>query len=342
MKPLNQKHRQQGLTLIELMVSITIGIVLMAGIMQIFASSKQSYKMQDTLTYLQESGRFSIDLITNDLYLAGYWGANSQVMKPANKENILGTEPFVALTSGNYKTCDSTTGLLLEERIFALNDTSSGYGCIPTGGTNGYLRGDVITARYASSQTFSAAEMTANPGRLFIRSSIKSGRLFRGAAEAAGGNQIINEGPIESRAVIANSYYIGDTGKKCGGIPIPALYRIVLDDNGRPTPQKLFEGVEQLQVRVGWDSADNDRIADIYADASSIASEGPWTWDGVWPFENKIVSARIWVLMREQCPDPSYSYTGDPYQMGDLTFTPAGSELNFRRQLYTSTVALRN
>jgi type IV pilus assembly protein PilW len=81
MKPLNQKHRQHGLTLIELMVSITIGIVLMAGIMQIFASSKQSYKMQDTLTYLQESGRFSIDLISKDLRRAGYWGPNGQIMK---------------------------------------------------------------------------------------------------------------------------------------------------------------------------------------------------------------------------------------------------------------------
>ena len=341
MKPLNQKHRQHGLTLIELMVSITIGIVLMAGIMQIFASSKQSYKMQDTLTYLQESGRFSIDLISKDLRRAGYWGPNGQIMKSATEENILGTTPFIALTSGNYKTCDSTTGLLLEERIFALNDTSSGYGCIPTGGTNGYLRGDVVTARYASPQMVTSTEMTAKPGRLFIRSSIKSGRVFLGGAEAAADNQINNQGPTESRAVIAHSYYIGDTGKKCGGVPIPALYRIILGDDGRPTTQKLFEGVEQLQVRVGWDS-DNDRIADKYEDASSIASEGPWTWDGLFPFTNKIVSARVWVLMREQCPDPSYTYAGDPYQMGDTEFTPAGTDLNFRRQLYTATVALRN
>ena len=224
---------------------------------------------------------------------------------------------------------------------FALNDTNSGYGCVPGSGLDAYFQGDVITARYASPEMFTAAEMAAKPGRFFIRSSIKSGGLFLGGAEAAGDNQIINQGPTESRAVVAHSYYIGDTGKKCGGVPIPALYRIILGDDGRPTSQKLFEGVEQLQVRVGWDS-DGDRIADKYEDASAIADQNPWTWNGLFPFGSKIVSTRIWILVREECPDPTYTYSGDDYQMGDLTFKPTGPDLNFRRQLYSATVALRN
>ena len=343
MKPLNQKHRQHGLTLIELMISITIGTVLMAGIVSIFASSKQSYKLQDTLTYLQESGRFAIDLISKDLRRAGYWGANSQVMKTSTAPNIMGTTGFVRVTAGNYETCDATTGLLLEERLFAINDTNSGYGCIPSSGLDAYLQGDVITARYASPQMSTSADMAADGNRFFIRSSIKSGRLFTGSAEGTLANQITNEGPTESRAVVANTYYIGDSGKSCGGVKIPALYRVVLDTDGTPIRQKLFEGVEQLQIRVGWDS-DGDRIADKYedADAPAIADQNPWTWNGLFPFGSKIVSTRIWILVREQCPDPNYSYSGDPYQMGDLTFTPTGSQLNFRRQLYSATVAMRN
>lgn len=55
--------KQRGLTLMEVMVAITISLILLAGVMQIFLGSRQTYRMQDGLARLQENGRFAMDFI---------------------------------------------------------------------------------------------------------------------------------------------------------------------------------------------------------------------------------------------------------------------------------------
>ena len=337
---LQLRKSHSGLTLVELMIGITISLVLMSGIVQIFAGSKQSYKMSEALTYLQENGRFSIDLITKDLRRTGFWGANGQVMRDKVTPNILGTTTFIPVTSANYDKCPgSSWGIMLEQRIFAINDGAGSYasgGCIPSTGDGSYLQGDVLTIRYANPEVVNAFEAS----RYYIRSSTKSGRLFTGGSSAAAANTPNDNTPIEARELITNAYYIGDTGSSSNcnsGGNVPALYRTVLDSNGSPETQKIFEGVEQLQVQLGWDT-DGDRVADRYVNANQIPDEVPWIWDGLFPFTNKIVSARVWVLVRQECPDPAYS-NGKTYKMGDKTITPAD---NYRRQMYTSTIRFRN
>lgn len=336
---IKRNRAQQGLTLIELMVGLTIGVVLLSGIVQIFGSSRQSYKMSEALTYLQEGGRFAIELITKDLRRTGFWGANGQVMLDTVNPNIQGTTGFIPVTSANYDKCssaDTSWARLIEQRVFAIDDSRGGYaGCIPSTGAGGYIRGDVLAMRYANPTPATAFD--AN--RLYVRSTIKSGWLFAGSAEGNASNTIpaTDNLPTETRQLIANAYYIGDSGNTCNGDKIPALYRISLDASSRPEIQKIFEGVEQLQVQVGWDS-DGDRIADRYDDADKVADEVPWTWDGLFPFTNKIVSARVWVLVRQECADPHYS-NDKTYLMGDQKYIPAD---NFRRQLYTTTIRFRN
>ena len=66
------KNRQQGMTLIEIMVALMLGAFLLAGVMQIFLSSKQTYRMQDNLSRMQENGRFAMEFITRDIRVADY------------------------------------------------------------------------------------------------------------------------------------------------------------------------------------------------------------------------------------------------------------------------------
>ena len=54
-------QNQRGLTLVELMVAMLLGVFLIGGVMQIFISSKQTYRMQENLSRLQENGRFALD-----------------------------------------------------------------------------------------------------------------------------------------------------------------------------------------------------------------------------------------------------------------------------------------
>lgn len=65
---------QQGLSLIELMISITLGLLLMAGVVQMFISSKTVYVVQKGMSGVQETGRLAMEFISRDLRMAGYMG----------------------------------------------------------------------------------------------------------------------------------------------------------------------------------------------------------------------------------------------------------------------------
>lgn len=64
--------RQSGLTLIEIMVALLIGAFLLAGVIQIFIVNKQTYRVQENLSRMQENGRFALDYLNRYVRLAGY------------------------------------------------------------------------------------------------------------------------------------------------------------------------------------------------------------------------------------------------------------------------------
>jgi len=63
---------QTGLSLIEIMISLLIGAFLLGGVLQIFIGSKQTYRMQQNMSRLQENGRFAMDFLAKDIRMAGY------------------------------------------------------------------------------------------------------------------------------------------------------------------------------------------------------------------------------------------------------------------------------
>jgi len=63
---MNTFKRQHGFTLVELMIALVITLILMAGISQVFLSSKKSFTIQDTLARQQENGRFVLDTLGQD------------------------------------------------------------------------------------------------------------------------------------------------------------------------------------------------------------------------------------------------------------------------------------
>lgn len=64
--------RQRGVTLIELLVSMALGVFIVAGTIQIFIGSKQTYRTQVALSRLQENGRFALDMLQQSLRMTGY------------------------------------------------------------------------------------------------------------------------------------------------------------------------------------------------------------------------------------------------------------------------------
>lgn len=62
---------QRGATLIELMISLVIGLAIVAGLGQIFMSGRSSSSLQERLGALQENGRYALYFLQRDIRNAG-------------------------------------------------------------------------------------------------------------------------------------------------------------------------------------------------------------------------------------------------------------------------------
>jgi type IV pilus assembly protein PilW len=320
-------RNEVGVSLIELMIALVVGLLLLGGLIQVYLSSKQSYNAQEQLARMQEGGRFAMDLITRDLRRSGFWGGNVDLFTVSGNP---GPEP----PSHN---CNSAAwGRMINWRVSGVNHTAApgGYTCA----TGHVANTDILTVRYADAEI--VATVPGDNG-LFVRSTMFSSRVMTGALAGQDDNRIFPDNlttppaPLhlapEARRLVSHAYYIGDSGQACpGGQAIPALRRVSLNPaTGAPESELIATGVEQLQVRYLLNVGGND----VYVDAQNVANDQ-------WP---NVRAVRVWLLMRGECPEFGL-VNNTTYTMGDLAFTPTANtvEENFRRQLYVSTVMLRN
>lgn len=106
----NSASQQQGMTLVELMISMVISLVLMAGVYQSYLGSRQAYRTQEGLSHLQESARFALAFVTEDIRMADVWGCVPNSIDLNTRDQVVtsigsfGYDPTVAsaATSGIF------------------------------------------------------------------------------------------------------------------------------------------------------------------------------------------------------------------------------------------------
>ncbi|SFS04913.1 type IV pilus assembly protein PilW [Dyella sp. OK004] len=127
-------HRQSGLTLIELMVAMVLGLIVAAGVITIFMSTSSSNRAQTQLARLQEEGRFAVTRLKQDLSMAnGQYCTNSGgVARPAAASQV-------------YLDGLRTPKVYAKNVIPAIADVTTGWGA--TSGSNTYP--SVPTADYS-------------------------------------------------------------------------------------------------------------------------------------------------------------------------------------------------
>ncbi len=289
--------------MVELLVAMMLGLFLLAALIQILLSGKQSFTAASHLSHLQESGRVANSMIVTDLKRAGYMGGNSDI------PSIFGSAGQAAAAM-SCATSDNSWGRMITQGVSGLNDTNAGYACIPN---TSYLRGDVLVVRHAS--PWISGAFAAN--QLYLRSSLFEGKVFVGSDEALPANVVLDL-PQSVHDLIANAYYVGNSGRNCNGQAVPSLFRVRLDTNGQPVAEELLPGIEDFQVQYG--------VGGQYIDADAVAD---WS---------QVVTARIWLLVRSECTESGF-IDNRTYTLGDQIFTPND---NYRRQLYSSVVMFRN
>lgn len=63
-----------GLSLVELMISLVIGLLVLAAVSSVYVSGKRSYKARDGMSLLQENGRIALKRLRSGISAAGYPG----------------------------------------------------------------------------------------------------------------------------------------------------------------------------------------------------------------------------------------------------------------------------
>ncbi|SER12557.1 type IV pilus assembly protein PilW [Amphritea atlantica] len=74
MSTLLLKKREKGFSLIELMIALVLGLFIIGGVLAVFIGSSASFNSNESLSRVQEDGRFALEILTEDLRNVGYKG----------------------------------------------------------------------------------------------------------------------------------------------------------------------------------------------------------------------------------------------------------------------------
>ncbi|MCG8672177.1 MAG: PilW family protein [Pseudomonadales bacterium] len=65
-------NRQKGLSLVELMVALAIGLLITAAVVQLFITNRQTFNLQQGVASVLEQGQFAVDFLSREMMSAGY------------------------------------------------------------------------------------------------------------------------------------------------------------------------------------------------------------------------------------------------------------------------------
>lgn len=91
-------HTQPGFSLVELMISIAVGLLVLAGVTTMFAHNVKASGDTLKMARLNQELQAVMSLMTRDLKRAGYWGNASSAIGTGTPN----TNPFTLDTPGNY------------------------------------------------------------------------------------------------------------------------------------------------------------------------------------------------------------------------------------------------
>src|SRR5690606_1123458 len=66
-RDVRMRHPQAGLSLIELMISMVLGLLVVGGAIGVFVSNQQTYRTTESLARLQENGRVAFELMAREV-----------------------------------------------------------------------------------------------------------------------------------------------------------------------------------------------------------------------------------------------------------------------------------
>lgn len=334
-------NRLRGMGLVELMVWVAISLIITTVIGTIYVNSKQITRVNDTISRLQESGRFAIHLLDRDMRMAGFRGCNGAVVIPVN---LLNSTAYV------YKFDTGVQGYYGSGGTWSPSLDSS----ISTLSTPPLVNTDVVTIRHIdgpgvpltakmTSQTDDvtvAAGSTLAAGDVLLVADCATAAIFNATGFNAGTGAISHavDGGVPGNSsadlghnfgtdasvyrLVTRTYYVAPSVKRRGTNTLWAFSVPAYD--GQPQPEEMVEGVDKFALLFGED-VDGDRAANRYVTANAVN-----TW-------NNVVSVKAQVLLATV--RDNVATAPQPYLFNGVTTTPTDKKM---RSSLSSMITLRN
>jgi len=286
---LKEARSTAGFSLIELLVAMTLGLMLIGGVLTVFVGNKRSSELNSAMSDMQENVRFALNAISSDIRMAGHQGCldfnGGSINVIANNSptsDLLQTAVSGSIVQANQTWLpapDLGAGL----QRFSPPDSKPAIAGTHTiavqfsGPVSSDLRGPLEVAGKPDARGLVDlnGDMGLSEGDLAIISNCEGGELFRVSGvtrNASGDTTLAHSNTQNSRANFeqvygvpatasqtrvmpfsTHVYYVGDTGStNKGGDTIRALYQQSMPFND-PTnpPVELVQGVENMQVSFG-------------------------------------------------------------------------------------------
>lgn len=358
----NRRAACAGFSLVELMIAMTIGLLLLAGLVSVFAGSARAHRELQKFSQQIENGRYGLDLISSDLRHAGFYG---QFYKLPAAPGTLPDPCETANAANLYNALSIPVQVYSAPDLLTRADLSA-TGCAAYGLTSANLLPgtDVLVIRRADTKALTPADVPvdnevyiqANPAAAEIQFGSSGGSV--GTTKKADGTPATlfrkdGTSAAEIRKYHVHIYFIAPCSLPAGGgtsctgsaddsgRPVPTLKRLELTSAGGTATMKLVplvEGIENLRVEAGVDDAPStanaltgfigDGAPDSFVAAPTLAQLP------------SVVAATLYLLARNT--EPSLGYTDTKaYNLG-LAGTTAVANDRYRRHVFNAAVRLSN
>jgi len=248
--PTPHKHAQlRGFSLVELLVAMVIGLILVSGMVAVFAGNKRSSDMNAAMANIQEGARFAINTIntaaTGSLITdTGDWVPASSVgfTPPDSNKAVPGTHALLM----QFGHAAQQVGLSGEMTLAGVPSLAGPV--MLTEPMDDVEKGDfVIVANCETGDLFQVTEVLAGGTQLEHRA---------GANRTGNLQQVYGNARTLAQTTAmkfqSNIYYIGETGlTNEDGSEVTALYQQGLPYNDQNPPTELIQGVENMRVSFG-------------------------------------------------------------------------------------------
>lgn len=340
-EPTNGAH-QRGYTIIELMVSITIGLLILASLVGLFAGNSRERAEIERANQQTENGRYALQVISDDLRNAGY-------LATFNPGTVTGPNPQLQIPTALPNACATDLATLNSAITMAVQGYDNGTNapaCLPADLRAGT---DVLVVRRASTCAVGTANCDPQvAGDVYLQASGCAAEFSAGTYYALDfniGNLTLHQKDCVTAAPLyqlrTHIYFIADNDKPGDGIP--TLKRAELGP-GAFSIVPLVEGVENLQLEYGLDtSLPTTGTPAVYtADPNTYNACAPAVCISYW---RNTVAVKVNVLSRNVTATQGFTDT-KTYTLG-LTAGGAANVVGpfndgYKRHTYTSVARLYN